>query len=169
MQSELLTIAFVKEIKRRIFEECFPRMKKCLAELSTEQIWYRPNESSNSIGNLVLHLQGNIRQWVVAGLGEKEDIRKRQEEFDEIGPVSTEKMLKDMKRLLLEVEQILNSTSTNDLLKIRNVQGYQESCFSILVHVTEHFSYHVGQMTYIVKMLKNMDMAYYAGHDLNTK
>ena len=74
-----------------------------------------------------------------------------------------------MKRLLLEVEQILNSTSTNDLLKIRNVQGYQESGLSILVHVTEHFSYHVGQMTYIVKMLKNMDMAYYAGHDLNTK
>ena len=74
-----------------------------------------------------------------------------------------------MKRLLLEVEQILNSTSTNNLLKIRNVQGYQESGLSILVHVTEHFSYHVGQMTYIVKMLKNMDMAYYAGHDLNTK
>ena len=169
MQSELLTIAFVKEIKRRIFEECFPRMKKCLAELSTEQIWYRPNKASNSVGNLVLHLHGNIRQWVIAGLGENDDIRERQKEFDEKGPISTEKMQKDMETLLQEVEQVLNNTTPEALLKIRNVQGYQESGLSILIHVTEHFSYHVGQITYIVKMLKNMDMAYYAGHDLNTK
>ena len=168
-QSTTLTTAFIAEIKRRLFEESMVRLKKCLAELTEAQIWYRPNNASNSIGNLVLHLHGNVRQWVVAGLGKNKDIRERQKEFDEQGPIPTEQLLADMKQLMVEVDAILNQVTPNDLLEVRNVQGYQESGLSILVHITEHFSYHVGQMTYIVKMLKNMDMGYYAGHDLEAK
>lgn len=168
-QSTALTNAFITEIKRRLFTESVTRLKKCVSELTEEQIWYRPNNSSNSVGNLVLHLHGNVRQWVVAGLGKNKDVRERQKEFDEKGPVSLEKMLADIDKLMEEVNQILNNTSTNDLLEVRNVQGYDESGLSILVHITEHFSYHVGQMTYIVKMLKDKDMGYYDGHDLEAK
>ena len=145
------------------------RLKKCLAELTEAQILYRPNKSSNSIGNLVLHLHGNVRQWVVAGLGKNKDVRERQLEFDEQGPVSTKKMLADMDQLMVEVNAILDNTTSDDLLEVRNVQGFQESGLSILVHITEHFSYHVGQMTYIVKMLKDKDMGYYDGHNLEAK
>lgn len=161
-----LTTVFITEIKRRLFEENIPRLKKCLKELTTEQIWYRPNAQSNSVGNLVLHLQGNVQQWVVAGFGKNPDIRERQKEFDEQGPVATDKLLADLDALMIEVNTLLDKADANDLLEIRPVQIYQESGLSILVHVTEHFSYHVGQMTYIVKMLKNMDMGYYAGQDL---
>ncbi len=164
-----LTTAFINEIKRRLFTESVFRLKKCVNELSEEQIWYRPNNSSNSVGNLILHLEGNVRQWVVAGLGKNEDVRERQKEFDEKGPVPVEKMLADMDKLMEEVNQILNKTSTTDLLEVRNVQGFQESGLSILVHITEHFSYHVGQITYITKMLKDKDMGYYDGHDLEAK
>lgn len=168
-QSNALTTAFIAEIKRRLFEESVVRLKKCLAELTDEQIWYRPNTASNSVGNLVLHLHGNVRQWVVAGLGKNEDVRERQEEFDEQGPVPVAKMLADMGQLMVEVDTILDNTTAADLLDIRDVQGFQESGMSILVHITEHFSYHVGQMTYIVKMLKAKDMGYYDGHDLTAK
>jgi len=168
-QSKALTNVFIAEIKRRLFTENIPRLKKCLSELTVAQIWYRPNNASNSVGNLVLHLHGNVRQWVVAGLGKNKDVRARQKEFDEKGPVPLEKMLSDMDKLMEEVNQILTKTSTEDLLEVRNVQGYQESGLSILVHITEHFSYHVGQITYIVKMLKNKDMGYYDGHDLEAK
>jgi len=167
--SSALTNAFIAEIKRRLFGENIPRLKKCLEKLSDEQIWYRPNNSSNSVGNLVLHLHGNVRQWVVAGLAENRDVRERQKEFDEKGPVPREQMIANMDKLMMEVDQILNQVSSKDLLAIRNVQGYQESGLSILVHITEHFSYHVGQVTYIVKMLKDADMGYYEGHDLNAK
>jgi uncharacterized damage-inducible protein DinB len=167
-QAALLTSTFIEEIKRRLFEECVPRLKRCLDELSVEQIWWRPNQHSNSLGNLVLHLNGNVRQWVVAGLGENEDVRKRQLEFDEKGPVSNEKMLGDLDALMAEVATILDNVKAEDLTKKYLVQGYQESGISILVHVTEHYSYHVGQMTYIVKMVKDMDLGYYAGHDLDT-
>ncbi len=168
-QSNALTTVFIAEIKRRLFEESVFRLKKCLAELTDEQIWYRPNMASNSVGNLVLHLHGNVRQWVVAGLGKNKDVRERQEEFDEQGPVSVAKMLADIDQLMLEVDAILDNTIVADLLEVRNVQGFQESGLSILVHITEHFSYHVGQMTYIVKMLKAKDMGYYDGHDLEAK
>jgi len=168
-QSTTLTTAFITEIKRRLFEESMFRLKKCLAELTEAQIWYRPNKASNSVGNLVLHLHGNVRQWVVAGLGKNKDVRERQQEFDEQGPVPTPQLLADMEQLMIEVNTILDNTTSTDLLKVRNVQGYQESGLSILVHITEHFSYHVGQMTYIVKMLKDKDMGYYDGHDLEAK
>ena len=168
-QTTELTTAFIAEIKRRLFEENIPRLKKCLSELTTEQIWYRPNNSSNSVGNLVLHLQGNVRQWVVAGLGKNPDVRERQLEFDEKGPVPIKKMLDDLDKLMMEVTTILNKVTATDLLEVRNVQAYQESGLSILIHITEHFSYHVGQMTYIVKMLKDQDMGYYDGHDLEAK
>ncbi len=168
-QSTALTTAFIAEIKRRLFEESMFRLKKCLTELTEAQIWYRPNKSSNSVGNLVLHLHGNVRQWVVAGLGKNKDIRERQQEFDEQGPVPVAKMLADMEQLMIEVDAILDNTTSADLLEVRNVQGYQESGLSILVHITEHFSYHIGQMTYIVKMLKDKDMGYYEGHDLEAK
>lgn len=167
--SSALTNAFIAEIKRRLFEENIPRLKKCLEKLSDEQIWYRPNNSSNSVGNLVLHLHGNVRQWVVAGLAKNPDVRERQKEFDERGPVPREQMVADMDKLMMEVDHILNQVRSKDLLEVQNVQGYQESGLSILVHITEHFSYHVGQMTYIVKMLKDTDMGYYDGHDLNAK
>jgi len=69
--------ALIKEVKRRLFEEGVGRIKKCLEVLNEEQIWYRPNANSNSVGNLVLHLCGNVRQWILTGLGKKEDIRQR--------------------------------------------------------------------------------------------
>ncbi len=156
----------IKETKRRLFEENIPRLKKCLAKLREEEIWYRPNENSNSIGNLVLHLCGNVRQWICAGLGKKTDVRQRQKEFDEKGPLPTAHLIEKVNRLQTDVEEVLNSINPEMLVEMHDVQVYKESGLSILVHVVEHFSYHVGQMTYFVKWRKDMDMAYYGNVDL---
>lgn len=155
--------AFIKEVKRRLFEEGVMRIKKCIDLLSEEQIWYRPNEHSNSVGNLILHLCGNVRQWILTGLGKEEDIRQRQKEFDEKGPLATQKMLDDLDALMLQVDKVLDRLSPEDLLAIHDVQGFEENGLAILVHVVEHFSYHVGQITYIVKALKDTDTGYYKG------
>jgi len=160
--------AFIEETKRRLFKECVPRLKKCLGELTEEQIWYRPNEHSNSVGNITLHLCGNVRQWVIAGLGRQPDVRERQQEFDEQGPIATQILIQKVDDLMEEVSQVLDATTPDELLAKRFVQKiYEETGLSILVHVVEHFSYHVGQVTYVVKMLKDMDTGYYAGEDLN--
>ena len=158
--------AFLTEIKRRLFEECLPRTRQCLQQLNEDQIWYRPNANSNSVGNIVLHLCGNVRQWIGAGLGGQADIRERDQEFAEKGPIPRAILLAKLDNLEKEVQQVLAAVRPEDLLRKREVQIYEESGLSILVHVVEHFSYHVGQLTYIVKMLNDVDTGYYAGQDL---
>ena len=156
----------IAEVKRRLFDESMPRLRKCLEQLSEPEVWQRPNEHSNSVGNLVLHLEGNIRQWVVGGLGGRPDNRRRQAEFDERGPISKADLLAKMERAMEEVAQTLEQVQPEELLEYREVQTFRESGLSILVHVVEHFSYHVGQITYIVKAKKDMDMGYYEDVEL---
>ena len=79
--AEEITRALKKEVRRRLFEECLPRIEICLNKLSEEQVWWRPNKESNSIGNLILHLEGNVRQWILTGIGGEADNRKRDSEF----------------------------------------------------------------------------------------
>lgn len=166
---ELLHAGIITEVKRRLFDESVPRIKKCLAELSEEDVWYRPNEASNSVGNLVLHLCGNVQQWIVSGLGQAEDIRERDSEFAERGPLPHDHLIHLLETTMEAVSQTLDQTQPRDLLKVYTVQGFEEKGISILVHVVEHFSYHVGQITYFTKWKKAKDMGYYAGLDLTQK
>jgi len=165
----LIQEALLQEVRRRLFDENVPRLKKCLSQLTDEEVWQRPNAHSNSMGNLVLHLTGNVRQWILAGLDEQEDIRQRQKEFDEQGPVDRKQMLADLEAVMTEVDEVLNRLTPEKLLEQFDVQGFEETGIGILIHVVEHFSYHVGQMTYYVKALKDMDMGYYDGLDLEAK
>ncbi len=55
----------------------------CVEQLSDRQVWWRAAESQNSIGNIILHLCGNLRQWIVAGIGGHPDVRDRSSEFSE--------------------------------------------------------------------------------------
>ena len=151
----------ITETKRRLFEESVTRLKKCLNQLTEEETWYRPNEHSNSMGNITLHLCGNVRQWILTGLGKQNDNRTRQQEFDERGPISTKALIQKVDDLMLEVEKVLDSITSEMLLEKHKVQVYEETGLSILVHVVEHFSYHVGQMTYFVKWRKDIDTKYY--------
>ncbi|MCF8247481.1 MAG: DUF1572 domain-containing protein [Saprospiraceae bacterium] len=157
----------VREVRRRLMEENVPRIKQCLAELTTEEIWYRPNENSNSVGNLVLHLCGNVRQWLLGGLGGYTDNRQRQQEFDERGPFPTSILLRHLDELMEEADKVLNKLNAEKVLQPVDVQRFTENGVSILVHVIEHFSYHTGQITYYVKWRKNINTAYYNGINLD--
>ena len=159
--------ALIDEVKRRIITESVPRIKKCLAQLSEEEIWHRPNEHVVSVGNLILHLCGNLRQWVLSGLGGAPDHRQRDAEFAQTVPIPTDALIRQLDTLMQEVEQVLDRITPQDLVATRPVQAYQETGLAILMHVTEHFSYHTGQITYYVKTRKNIDLQYYGGQDLN--
>ncbi|MEL7534305.1 MAG: DinB family protein [Bacteroidota bacterium] len=155
-----------QEVKRRLVEESIPRIRQCLHTLSEAEIWYRPNQNSNSVGNLVLHLCGNVRQWLVAGLSRTPDTRKRDLEFSERGPLPTQQLLDQLDLLEQEILQTLAQLKPEDLSRKYLVQGFEENGISILVHVVEHFSYHVGQITYFTKAHKDVDTGYYAELDL---
>lgn len=161
--------AIIREFQRRVGEESIPRIQKCLGLLSEEEVWHQPNENLNSVGNLVLHLCGNARQWIVSGLGGKPDQRDRDAEFQQKGHKSSTELSALLDAMMKEIRPILEDMETDQLLEVRPVQAFEESGLSVLIHVIEHFSYHTGQITFLTKSLKNVDTGYYKTLDLNQK
>ncbi len=161
--------ALIAECRRRLYDESLPRIRKCLAQLSVEEIWARPNAETVSAGNLVLHLAGNVRQYIVATLGGVPDVRERSQEFSQTGLLPTVELLARLEESLAEASRVLDRVDATRLLDTHRVQGFVESGLSILVHVVEHFSYHTGQIAYIVKSKKNVDLGFYRGKNLDAK
>lgn len=157
----------ITDVKRRLIIESKPRIEQCLDALSHEQIWHKPNQNSNSVGHLVLHLCGNVRQYLLSGIDGQDDIRVRDLEFDTKDMITKDQLKEKLNLLMNEVNLALDRISAADLIQEVKVQGFDENVTSILVHVTEHFSYHVGQITYYTKYIKDIDTGYYAGLDLN--
>ena len=166
MEDPIATL-LIKETKYRLLDESIPRLNKCLNKVTEEEIWFRPNANTVSIGNLVLHLCGNVRQWLISGLGGVVDNRQRHQEFNEKGPIPSSELRNNLSSLGSEIETVLDKLSPLELRSSQSIQGYEVSGVSILVHVVEHFSYHVGQVTILVKSRKNVDMGYYAGKNLD--
>lgn len=166
----MTTVDIIKEqFELRIFDECVVRINMILDLLTEEEVWYAPNESMNSIANLILHLNGNVIQWIGYGIGQQEDIRKRDEEFAD-NKTMTKQELKDlMQSLKTKMLNVITHIEESDLLQNREVQGFKETGLSIMIHVIEHFSYHTGQIAQMAKLIKNVDLKFYDGLDLNTK
>ncbi len=165
-QLEQLRVLIIDQVRVRIFEESIPRIKKCLDLISEEEVWQRPNEQSNSIGNLILHLCGNVRQWLISGLGGQEDHRNRQAEFSDKGSIDKVGLSAKLDLLQTDAEPVLQQVTSRMLTANYDVQCFQETGLSILVHIIEHFSYHTGQITFYVKSLKQLDTGYYSGQNL---
>jgi len=144
-----------------------PRIEKCLLQLSEEEIWQKPNSNSNSIGNLILHLCGNITQYIHASLGNEPDQRERDLEFSTKGGYSKNELLEKITKVTDKAIYIIQNVSEEDLIRKRQVQGFEYSGVGIIIHVTEHYSYHVGQISYWTKVLKDKDLGYYEDFDLN--
>ena len=140
---------------------------KCLAELTDSEIWQRPNAASNSMGNLILHLCGNMRQYIVASLGESQDNRNRDLEFSTTSGYSREQLVTMLSDTIGAVKHTIKSCTDKQLLKKRKVQGFDLTGVGIIIHVVEHFSYHTGQIAFWVKLLKDKDLGFYEGSDLN--
>ena len=140
----------------------WPRICACLESLTDEQVWWRPNESSNSVGNLLLHLNGNLRQWILSGLGGEKDVRDRDSEFEERGPIPVSDLRARLEATIGAVDMTLSGLTATDLLKKRSIQTSKEvSGLDAVYHVTEHFAMHYGQILYITKMLADKDLGFY--------
>ncbi len=157
--------------KETIFrlQESVERILKCIELLEDTDIWYQPNENSNSVHNLILHLCGNIGQYINAGLGAKTDTRNRESEF-----LNNHKYDKSILKGLIsdavkDAIKVIEDLDISQLLKKYDIQGFNLTGIAVLVHVVEHTSYHVGQITYFTKIQKNISTDYYKGIDLTQR
>src|SRR5438045_194443 len=123
MNADELAIAFGTAAAHEL-TSALNRIKHCLSQLTDEQLWWRPAPAMNSIGNLLLHLCGNLRQWIVSGIGGASDIRNRPTEFAERGPIAKDELLRRLEAVVEEAKGALTSQNASGLLKGRRIQGH---------------------------------------------
>lgn len=157
----ILARLFLTEARFHLMQQYLPWLRACLEKLSEEDLWWRPNEKSNSAGNLVLHLCGNVRQWVLHGVGGATDVRQRSAEFAERGPMAKAELLAQLEATLAEVDQVLQRVTAEELPQPREIQGFDQTALSAIFHVVEHFSYHTGQIIYLTKMRTGEDLKFW--------
>lgn len=157
----------IDEFHTRVFEESYPRIYKCLSLLDEKQLWDSLNPNISSVGSLILHLSGNARQWILSGLGGEADNRKREEEFQTHINIRKSDFIFLLENLKMQLKNCLEGLSEEKFNQNYNIQGFNVSGFSVIVHVIEHFSYHTGQITTLTKIHTNKETGYYSGIDLN--
>ena len=151
-----------QELQLRLCDESFSRIEKCLHYLDDEQIWYAPSEHINSIGNLVLHLEGNINQWLLDGFFGISYVRMRDEEFSARKSHTKIELLSIISLLKIDIESLIYKINIDLLLAEKTIQSYfQVSGFSIISHVIEHSSYHTGQIAQLTKWMRNGQVGFY--------
>lgn len=156
----------IKGFQKHVFTESYQRIFDCLHLLTESEVWHKPNDASNSIGVLIVHLIGNAQQWVVSSLGGMQDNRNRAAEFTLNGEFKKSELLAALAELKKRLELTLEGLTDEKLINKQEVQCYQETGFTILLHVIEHFSYHTGQIALLTKLIKDQDLGFYKDLDL---
>jgi uncharacterized damage-inducible protein DinB len=141
-------------------QEYVPKIERAIDPLTTEEIWWRPNEASNSIGNLILHLAGNVRQWIVGGVGGGSMARDRESEFQTREPLDAAELSRRLRAAVDDACAVI-AASEPHLTERREIQGFDTTVFGAIYHVVEHFAMHTGQIILLAKAQTGRDAGFY--------
>lgn len=150
---------FVDKSRRLLTSDYVPKIEQCLDRLSDADIWWRPNEASNSIGNLILHLCGNVTMWIVGGVGRQPFERNRQLEFDERRHIPVDELRKRLTTTVRKADEVLAGIGSVELLTRRTIQDYDVTVLEAIYHVVEHFGMHTGQIILLSKARVGQDLS----------
>ncbi len=149
-------------------EENVRMISIALSKVVEEELWAKQNQSLNTLGNQLLHICGNMTQYVVSGLGGNPDERHREKEFSTEGGFTKDELLQKLLLTVQAATTIIEDATPGNLLKKRKVQGFELSGIGIILHAVEHFSYHTGQIAMQVKLVIDQPLGFYEGMNLNT-
>ena len=158
--AETVDQVFLRASAKRL-EQLTSRIRDCLAKLSTDEIWARGHENENAIGNLVLHLNGNVRQWIISGVGGAPDTRARDAEFAARGGVEIPELRERLESTVREAVAVIGKVTPQRMIEHVTVQKYDVTVLEAIYHVVEHFSQHTGQIIFVTKMLTGEDLGFY--------
>jgi uncharacterized damage-inducible protein DinB len=149
---------FIAEARRYLSSSYLPKIERCLEVLTDEDVWWRNGSESNSIGNLLLHLDGSTRMWIISGVGGTPDHRDRQREFDERSTIPRAELLARLRATVTEADGVLAAASAATLPESRRIRGREYTVLEAIFHAVEHFSMHTGQIILLAKMRTNSDL-----------
>ena len=141
--------------------EWLPKIEAALVALGEDDLWWRPNDASNSAGTICVHLAGNVRQWAVAGLGGVPDTRDRPAEFATVAGRSRADVLADLRAAVDEACTVIDRLGEDDLLRTYAIQGREPTGLRAVYHVVEHFAMHAGQIVWIAKARAGEGLGFY--------
>lgn len=153
----------LNEIKLRFCQENIPRIMRCLELMPEDALGFRENENCNAVTNLVLHLDGNCRQWLLQHVFGNDYQRDRAKEFKE-NEVTQGQLLLILKRLQDDILYNCTNSTIPPLENILQIQGIDTTVLGAIIHSIEHFSYHTGQIALLTKQSLNKDLGFYAKH-----
>ena len=143
------------EALRTRVTKVFPaQIRSCIEQLNEEQLWWRPNEQSNSVGNLVLHVRGAVLHFLCRGVGGFEYNRDRPAEFADSGSVTKEKLLALFAEMVEKATQTFDDLAATRLSNPATEPAYYSTIFEDLLGIAIHLATHAGQIVYVTKMLK---------------
>ncbi len=135
-----------------LLDQAMIKVQHCFGQLSDEQIWWRPQPEMNSIGNLALHMAGNLRQWAVCGLTDAIDSRQREQEFSQIQIIPAAELLELMSQTVRDAQQAINGFPADDWASQLSIQGFTVSAFSAASHTCTHFVGHTHQIIQLTRI-----------------
>ncbi|HUD57306.1 MAG TPA: DUF1572 family protein [Terracidiphilus sp.] len=156
-----LAALFLEFSRNKLLNQYWPRLRSSVEPLTDEQVWWRPNPACNSVGNLLLHLNGNVRQWLIASFSGLEDARNRPAEFNERRRIAGKLLVQQLDATMQEAATVLDRLTARDLAATYQIQGYTVRGLDAVYQVVEHFGMHYGQVLYINKTLRGEDLGFH--------
>ena len=149
------------ECSAKRMRQSHERIAVCIHKLTDEQIWLRTGDNANACGNLCLHLAGNVRQWILHGVGGAPDQRVRDAEFAAAGGIARDELLGRLRAVVEEACALIESLPDARLAEMCRPQNYTVTVLEAIYHVVEHFSLHTGQIIFLTKALSGEDLGFY--------
>jgi uncharacterized damage-inducible protein DinB len=160
-----IAASFLERTRYYLVTEYPAKIRAAVESLPADKLWWRPNEQANSAGNLLLHLSGNLRQWIISGVGGAPDVRKRNMEFAARGGGSASQMLDLLDTTIREADAVLRGLTPTELMERRQIQGRDTTVLEAVYHVVEHFAGHTGQIILVAKMFAPGAIRFYKDGD----
>jgi len=142
---------FIDRSRAYLTDEYRIKLRKTLDALPPQMLWWRPNDESNSVGNLLLHLEGNVRQWIIGAVGGAADIRNRAGEFAAREGATREELMRHIEKVLDEADAVLARLRPEQLMERRRVQARDVTVLEAIYQVVQHFALHLGQIILVAK------------------
>jgi Protein of unknown function (DUF1572) len=149
------------DVSIRKFELFLSRIRECVGKLSNEQIWMRHGEHENAVGNLMLHLSGNVRQWIVTGITGQPDTRVRDREFAARGEIDGTELMGRLEGTVGEAVAVLKGLGPERLIEEYQPQKYRVTMLEGVYSCVEHFAQHTAQIIFATKLMTGQDMGFY--------
>ena len=156
-----ISARFLERSRHYLCVEYPAKIRAALLTIPADKLWWRANETSNSAGNLVLHLSGNVRQWIVSGVGGAPDVRTRDAEFAAQGGGDHATLLATLDAACRDADETLARLTAESLGESRSIQGRETTVFAAVYHVVEHFSTHTGQIVLLAKSFSPHAVRFY--------